>query len=458
MNGAFLHYAAYVRKVFTMRWRPRVAGLTVLVLAALGVVVASPAPAAAAPASLDSAAFTLEQDFTLFNEALAKLDSALAGRRRSVSQVMSAANRDRQALCNQSAWQPLRDRSGTDTIGFCWQSGDDATPEWYPQGLATTREASANGHFDGHQLVVTSWYHKGVGVTSPDGRCPRDPEVPITSRRPIKGVRISLVDWDADFPNTYRHLLLVEPALTSAGQATYRPLLTSSGESLHAGGIAWYGSYLYVVDTSGGLRVFDFNRIYAVSTGSSDLVGRQSDGTYHAFNYAYVMPQVGRVRPVTGGLRFSFATVDRGPASAPKALVVGEYAEDDATARTRSRLVRFPLRSDGRLSAGADGRTVTATAAYNTGYRQMQGVAAYHGRYWFASSNGCRGGTVASHYGTLRFWDSSTGRTASYTWAFGPEDLSYWHDPTEGVADYLWTQTEYLNHRAVVAVPQADWD
>lgn len=439
-----------------MRRRPVTAALTVLVLTAASLAVAS--PAAAAPTTLNPAGFTLDQDFHTFDDALTRLDTALAGRRRSVDQVMSAANRTREALCNQPAWQALRDRSGADTIGFCWQSGDDETAQWYPQGLATTREASADGHFDGHQLVAASWYHKGVGVTSPDGRCPRDPEVPLASRQPVKGVRISLADWDADFANTYRHLLLVEPAVTSAGQATYRPLLTSSGESLHAGGIAWYGTYLYVVDTSGGLRVFDFNRIYAVSTGAADLVGRQSDGTYHAFDYAYVMPQVARIRPTAGGLRFSFATVDRGPAAAAKALVIAEYAEDDATAATRSRLVRFPFGADARLLTGADGRTVTATAAYQTGYRQMQGVAAYNGIYWFASSNGCRGGTVASHFGTLRHWNSATGRTASYTWAFGPEDLSYWHDPTDGVADYLWTQTEYLGHRAVVAVPQADWD
>lgn len=431
--------------------------MTVLALTALGVVAAPPA-ASAAPTMLNAASFTLDQDFHAYDEPLSGLDAALAANRRDVGQVMSAANRDRQALCNQEAWQALRDRSGADTIGFCWQSGDDTTAEWYPQGLTTTRAASADGHVDGHQLVAASWYHKGVGVTSPDGRCFRDPEIPLSARQPVKGVRLSLADWDADFPNTYRHLLLVEPTLDAAGRATYRPLLTGGGESLHAGGVAWYGNYLYVVDTGGGLRVFDFNRIYAVATGSETLVGRQPDGTYHAFNYGYVMPQVGRVRPTGGGLRFSFATVDRGPAAAVKALVIGEYAEDDATARTKSRLVRFPFAADARLRTGADGRTVTATVAYNTGYRQMQGVAAYDGIYWFASSNGCRGGTVASHYGTLRHWNSSTGRTAAYTWAFGPEDLSYWHDPTAGVADYLWTQTEYLGNRAVVAVPQADWD
>ncbi|MBB4962248.1 hypothetical protein [Micromonospora polyrhachis] len=439
-----------------MRRRSTLTALTVIAVTA--VTVAVPTAASAAPATLDPATFTLDQDFGLYDTALAKLDTALAGKKRSVSQVMAAANRTRSALCNQAAWQPLKDRSGADTIGFCWQAGDDDSPEWYPQGLTTTREAAADGHFDGHQLVASAWYHKGVGVTSPDGRCFRDPEVPLSSRLPIKGVRISLTDWDADFANTYRHLLLVEPYVDSAGQATYRPLLTGGGESLHAGGIAWYGQYLYVMDTSGGLRVFDFARIYSVATDSATAVGRQANGTYQAFNYAYVMPQVGRVGSKTGGLRFSFGSVDRGPASAEKALVVAEYAADAATAASKSRLVRFPFGADSRLRTGADGRTVTAVAAYNTGYPQMQGVAAYDGRYWFASSNGCRGGTIASHYGTLRHWNSKTGRTAAYPWAFGPEDLSYWHDPTTGVADYLWTQTEYLGNRVVVAVPQADWD
>ncbi|MEV0728376.1 hypothetical protein [Polymorphospora sp. NPDC050346] len=439
-----------------MRFRPVAAAVTVL--AVTGAALAVPTPALAAPATLNPARFTLDQDFTAFTPALAALDTALAGRRRSVPQVMDAANRDRTALCNQSTWQALRDRSGADTIGFCWNDGDDATAQWYPQGLTTTREAVDGGHYAGRQLVASAAYHKGTGVTL-DGRCPRDPEVPQSARLPIKGVRLSLVDWDADFANTYRHLLLVEPTVDSAGRGTYKPLLSSNGESLHAGGIGWYGQHLYVADTRGGFRVFDFERVYEVSTGLANAVGRQSDGSYHAFDYRYVMPQVGRVRPTgTNDLRFSFLTVDRGPAAANRALVVGEYAEDAATAATASRLVRFPLGADSKLTTGADGRTVTATAAWNTGYRQMQGVAAYNGKYWFGSSNGCRGGTVASHFGTLRHWNSGTGRTASYTWAFGPEDLSYWYDPTEGVADYLWTQTEYANHRVVVAVPQADWD
>ncbi|MFC7547839.1 hypothetical protein [Plantactinospora sp. GCM10030261] len=307
--------------------------------------------------------------------------------------------------------------------------------------------------------MVSGWYHKGTGVTlASDGRCPKDPEVPLAQRQPTKGVRISVADWDADFANTYRHLLLVEPTVDGNGNGTYRPLRTGGGESLHAGGMAWYGDYLYVADTSGGLRVFDFRRIYQVDTGSATAVGRQSDGSYQAFNYGYVLPQVGRITSKTGSLRFSFTTVDRGPASATKALVVGEYAVDDATAATKSRVARFPFAADSRLVTGADGRTVTAAAAYNTGYRQMQGVAAYDGSYWFSVSDGCRGGTVASHYGTLRHWNSKTGRAVSYPWAFGPEDLSYWHDPAAGQADYLWTQTEYANYRAVVAVPQADWD
>jgi hypothetical protein len=55
---------------------------------------------------------------------------------------------------------------------------------------------------------------------------------------------------------------------------------------LHAGGIAWYGDHLYVMETHGGIRVFDWRKIYQVdtSTGSSDKVGKQGD-KWQAYGY-----------------------------------------------------------------------------------------------------------------------------------------------------------------------------
>ena len=71
-------------------------------------------------------------------------------------------------------------------------------------------------------------------------------------------MRISLADI-TDLDNVrYRHMLLVEPLLRD-GAVDIGPV------QVHAGGIVWFGDYLYVVDTFHGIRVFDLTRIIRVS-------------------------------------------------------------------------------------------------------------------------------------------------------------------------------------------------
>ena len=70
------------------------------------------------------------------------------------------------------------------------------------------------------------------------------------------GVRISIVDMETD-PPQYRHVLLIEPhraanGALSQGQAEYDGV---NPDALHAGGLVWYGPYLYVADTHEGMRV-----------------------------------------------------------------------------------------------------------------------------------------------------------------------------------------------------------
>lgn len=402
-----------------------VAALTVS-LAGLGAIVsAAPAAAAAAPTAINARSFALTPDTAGLSDEVAALHTALGSRHRTVGQVMEAANRTRTGLCNSSAYSALSSRSGADVVGYCWNDADDAADHWYPQGITTSRDAAESGHYDNHQLVLTSWYHKpeneGSGV-------------------PNKGVRISFTDWDADWPNTYRHVLLAEP--TAGGNFKAVPI--------HAGGIAWYGNLLYVADTSNGFRIFDLDRIYSVNTGSATKIGKQSDGTYHAFDYANILVQVGWARNTGAALRYSFVSLDR--ASNPDSLVVGEYstdADNNGVPDSAARVARYPLDETSRLpKEESDGRTY-GSEAYDTHLPQMQGALARDGRFWFASSHG-------SGPGHLRVWDRGTSAVRSYTWAVGPEDLSYWPDPNQ--ADMIWTLTEFPNKRVVLAVPQADWD
>lgn len=429
-----------------MRIRRWIAAAGLLGTVALGSMTggAQPALAAAAvPQALDASQFRLTQDYTGLEPAADALDTVLAGQKRTVAQVMDAANRTRQPLCNSSAYSALSSRSAP--IGFCWggttdtSDGDDTTTEWYPQGLTTTRDATGD-QYDGHQLMAVSWYFRGVGGVEGQG--------------PLKGVRLSLVDWDADYANTYRHLELVEPYLRADGTPDYKPLLSGSGSSLrsvHAGGIAWYGNLLYVADTWYGLRVFDMSRIYEVSTADSSLWGRQSDGSYDAYGYRYVIPQVAAVRPeqlTVTSIRFSTVSVDRTSTTSPS-LLVGESADDATEAQTRARVIRFPLDpASGRLVDSSG--TVTATEAYHTGLVMMQGTTARDGRFWFATA------ASGSNPGRLYYWVRGTATVHDYAWAVGPESLSYWPDPDK--PDYLWTLTERAGNRVVVGVPQADWN
>jgi hypothetical protein len=166
---------------------------------------------------------------------------------------------------------------------FCWRSGDASTTEWYPQGITTTADANADGKYEGKFLVLTSWYYSGGGAN--------------------KGVRVSFVDYANPSAPRYRHVLLVNPYDDAAGKPNFHVV------AIHAGGIFWYGYYLYVADTWGGFRVFDMRHIWKVSTGDRSKIGRQPDGSYHAHDYAFALPQAISFAASTAGgyppLRYS---------------------------------------------------------------------------------------------------------------------------------------------------------
>ena len=140
---------------------------------------------------------------------------------------------------------------------YKWPSTKDDdlfdSESWYPQGISSSIDAGDSKYSKNH-LFLVSWYAK------------EDEK---------KGARISFINTSVS-PTKHRHVLLVEPSGTSS-----RPSFKSV--EVHAGGIAWYGNILYVQDTDHGARLFDMDHIYKVKDG--DGVGRQSDGSYHAYGY-----------------------------------------------------------------------------------------------------------------------------------------------------------------------------
>jgi hypothetical protein len=309
---------------------------------------------------------------------------------------------------------------------FCWNSGDRDTADWYPQGITTSNDAYGVGTYEGRRVLMASWYdHADDGVA--------------------KGSRVSVVNLSSSTTApAYRHVLLAEP-VTSGGEPSFKPV------NVHAGGLAWYGNLLYVVDTTGGLRVFDLDHLWRVSTGSSATVGRQPDGSYHAFDYKYVLPQVAKYSDATAGgypqLQHSSVSLDR--TSSPDSLVVSEYrSKADIADGHITRTVRVGIDSADRLLRESSDGVVRATEAYRTDLESVQGSTAIDGELFFSQSDGGDFSDPNSE-GDLHTWRPGASATTRHGNAFppGPEDLSY--DPTR---DALWSLSEYPGRRYVYAV------
>src|SRR5690242_19570061 len=129
------------------------------IAAALALVVTSAAGAPAAyaastPTTLPADQFTLSADYHRYDG----LVGALATRAgtAAVRDVMAAANHDRSAITD-----PLGLTGYTG--GFTFDADDGKDCASYPQGITTSRDAVGtdhNGRYDGHQLVLVSWYTK----------------------------------------------------------------------------------------------------------------------------------------------------------------------------------------------------------------------------------------------------------------------------------------------------------
>lgn len=393
-----------------LRRRTAAAGLA---LAAGLLLVPAPAMAAAAPTTLPVSEYTLSANYSQFNALNTALVSTLGTA--AVHTVMDNANHDRTALPSSFAVNGL---SG----GFRFDDGDNSDCKSYPQGITTSRDAigtADSGNYDGHQLVLVSWYTNDA--------CGGDGE----------RSRITLVDWDATYPNKYRKILLVEPTGTAAAP-DFKDI------PIHAGGVSWFGDYLYVADTSRGMRVFDMRKILKTNTGgTADQIGRQSSTVYYAHNYAYVLPQVGTVTASTTSgtaLRWSTISLDR----VSRSIVMTEYTCPSGCTgypNRPSRAIRFPFAAGVATFAAS----TTASQALQLPWYQLNGVASHNGRWWFNSSGQKQ----------LYYWTPSVGAT-TYSFVSSGESISYWEDETN--PDLLWTLQEAVGNRNVFAVEQAAYD
>ncbi|WP_371784862.1 hypothetical protein [Streptosporangium subroseum] len=277
---------------------------------------------------------------------------------------------------------------------YCFDADDNATREWYPQGLTCASDAGAGGN-----VFVVSWYH--------------DP-----SSGAERGIRLSFLDAAS---LRYRHVLLV----TARADGNIAPI------NIHAGGVAWYGGLLYVADTSRGLRVFDTRHIYEIDGDDKNTIGKKG-GVHNAFGYRYVMPQTG-AWVSTGTATFSFAAIDR--TTEPDSLISGEYVD---TPGKFGRVARWPLTSDGSLRADAGG-AASALDAYRLPETKIQGALSHNGTWYLSQAGGStKNGTLVVVGDTIK----------KRPYPVGPEDLTCVRDKKT-----LWSVTEFAGRRVVYGVP-----
>ncbi|KAI9375548.1 hypothetical protein BJX61DRAFT_118084 [Aspergillus egyptiacus] len=316
-----------------------------------------------------------------------------AGKNVSVSEVLDSGNRD------MTSKEPSTG-SGGPVVHLEFNSGDVDTEKWLPQGITTSADADESGKWEDRELWIVSWHQDDDS-----------------------NARLSFVDRDT---NKYRHVYLVRPD----GD-------TFASVDIHVGGIAWYGQWLYVVDTSVGIRVFDMSNIWEVDI--AEGLGKHDDGSYSAENYRYVLPQIHYYsfsHSDGSSFRHSFISLDR--SVSPHTLLVGEYQTDDSDVDIR--FVKYPLDEEtGRLATNDDGE-VGATEAYCVDFLRMQGAFSRDGEIVVSRSNG------ASQGGDLFVWSPGSAAESNAGWfPPGNEDLSY-----NAVRGEWYTVTEHPGTRFIV--------
>jgi cysteine-rich repeat protein len=333
---------------------------------------------------------------------------------RSIDDVLADLNRSaRRGITNYNA-QRLRNHSW---FGFNWDGGDSDVSYWYPQGITGSSDARPNGYVSGRRVVLVSWYHK-------------------TEARPTKGVRVSLADLTDPDDINYRHILLVEPFVTVNGDTDFKTTETESGNALHAGGIVWYGNYLFVADTAKGIRVFDFGRLIEVShtsdTGRIGLSGGRSD----AHGYKYMAVQVARYAQPEDACYFNFSALGLDLSSNPPTMITSEYRSGDP----QGRLVHWPVDVETGLLLDIDGQ-VRGRDAQAVAQDKIQGALSWQGNYYISSSS------QYQNFG--RLYRTRPGLESRITaWVYGAEDLYY-----ERTSGLIWTAAEHPDFRDTVGIP-----
>ncbi len=292
--------------------------------------------------------------------------------------------------------------------GIRWNAEDETTAAWRPQGITGFTK-------NGIRYLLISWYGRNSSEN--------------------KGSRVTLMDISPSSSTylTYRHILLVQPTIPTGTlgytqYGTYAPLM------VHAGGMAVHSDKLYVASTSLGVRVFDLNKIIEVSTGTGteSKIGKDASGNLYAFNYRYILPQVGYQKINNAG---PYSTIQINYEK--NELWTGQYYAGSAASSIVPKIYGFPINSSGVLqSTGIKVETPKNSLFAGNHAHGIQGVFRKGNRTWLS----CTGSPSLSYGSTARLarYTDGANDTVRFRWPYGAEALYY-----EASTDYLWSLTEF---------------
>lgn len=301
--------------------------------------------------------------------------------------------------------------------GFRWSLRDCFDGRWWPQGVTSSADASADEAVEGRRLLAVSWYAR-----------PR--------RGVRKGSRISFLDLDT---LAYRHVLLVQPSLDAAGR------LRLDGLVVHAGGIVWHGPYLHVAGTRRGLltaRLDDLIRVPDRFLDHDRATIGADDGRPATFGYRYLLPVSSAYRAEHDDgvepIRYSFLSLAR--AGGRPMLVAGEYGR----AAMSRRLLHYELDATSCDVVADDDGAHRPARLHAEGVGNMQGATIVDERWYVTRSRGPR------TRGSLCVGEPGAFAEHRHALPMGPEDIAYWPS-----ADTFWSVSEWPGRRWVFAVPRS---
>jgi hypothetical protein len=324
--------------------------------------------------------------------------------------------------------------------GFKWNSGDEQTNEWRPQGIGGFT-------WGNKKFLVVSWY----GV---------DPGTVAGVNNQHKGVRIALVDITNMSAITYRLILLVQNSANMSNSALYKASnpYTQLGSfcpvTIHAGGVTCHAGKLYVADTKLGMRVFDLTKFVSAQGDDTETrCGKETNGDLKAFNYGYILPQIGYYK-ITNANPYSCIELGEGATSASKYLWTAQYVTESETITPQ--VFGFSVNDAGQVSTTVQPTIITPIDNDNTPVHGIQGVFRMANKTFMSTTGNS---SYEGSTGRLTRYNDGTAAGTRYRWPHGAEDL--YRDPATG---YLWCLTEYetekygKDNRCVFAVRLSDYD